>query len=70
LDLKLAQAMSGKDKYLISYDSAKDQVMVYVRAFYGSLRWDLSIQLVPLSLARASIRDEDEYYSYIAYVII
>ena len=44
LDLKLARAMtSSKDKQLISYDKEKDQLMVYVRTYYGHLRWNLSV---------------------------
>jgi hypothetical protein len=34
----------SKDKHLITYDSIKDEIKVYVRAFYGHHRWDLSIQ--------------------------
>lgn len=44
--------------------------MVYVRAFYGHLKWDLSIQQVPLSQARDAITDQDEYYSYIAFAFL
>ena len=62
--------MSGKDKRLISYDKEKDEVKVYVRAYYGHLRWDLSIQQVPLSQARPAIKDEDEYYSFFAYSLL
>jgi hypothetical protein len=62
--------MSGKEKSLIIYDQAKDQIMVYVRAFYGNQRWDLSIHHVPLTLVKDSITDEEEYYSYVAYVFL
>ena len=62
--------MSGKDKRLISYDESKDEVRVYVRAYYGHIKWDLSIQQVPLSQARTAITDDDEYYSFFAYVLL
>jgi len=70
LDLKLARSMAGKEKGLITYDIDKDQVMVYVRAFYGHLKWDLSIHQVTLSHAREAITDDDEYYSYVAYAFL
>lgn len=47
LDLKLAKAMA-KDKKLVTYDAACDSPRVYVRAYYGSRRWDLSINQVSL----------------------
>ena len=62
--------MSGKDKRLISYDNAKDEVRVYVRAYYGHLKWDLSIQQVPLSQAKSAITDDDEYFSYFAFCLL
>jgi hypothetical protein len=35
--------MAGKNKGLITFDEQSQEIKVYVRAFYGHLRWDLSI---------------------------
>lgn len=70
LDLRLARSLAGKDKGLISYDAEKDSLMVYVRAFYGHLKWDLSIHQVQLSQAREAITEEGEYFSYVAYAFL
>lgn len=47
IDLKIARSMT-KGQALISYNEDKEDVMLYVRVYYGPQRWPLNIQQVPL----------------------
>ena len=54
---------------MIGYDSAKDEILVYVRAFYGQAKWDLSLHQTNLSSLKVDLA-QAEYYSYIAYAML